>query len=194
MTKIATGGVNVNSRGYLAYMSVRHWGLPGHWTTNYAGIATSDDNGQTWTEVPGARRDNTADRGDKFQMVSFARLDNYVYLFGTPNGRFGNTYLARVPDNKLTTPADYQYWTGTGGWRTGTDRIASPILPGPVGEISSRRGPRRAQPLPPSHPSDHLPRCGGQRGEPGQRREGDRTVHLGRDAGGEHDYRRAGTW
>lgn len=137
MTKIATGGVNVNGRDYLAYMSVRHWGLPGHWTTNYAGIATSDDNGQTWTEVPGARRDNTADRGDKFQMVSFARLDNYLYLFGTPNGRFGNTYLARVPDNKLTTPADYQYWTGTGGWRTGTDRIASPILPGPVGEISA---------------------------------------------------------
>lgn len=44
----------------------------------------------------------------------------------------------------------------------------------------------------PGHPGDHLPRCGGQRGELGQRREGDRKLHLGRDAGGEHDYRRAG--
>ncbi|MGH2345442.1 MAG: DUF4185 domain-containing protein [Chloroflexota bacterium] len=40
------------SRDYLAYMSVRHFGQPGHWITNYGGIAYSDDGGQTWREAP----------------------------------------------------------------------------------------------------------------------------------------------
>ncbi|HEY1970074.1 MAG TPA: DUF4185 domain-containing protein [Pseudonocardia sp.] len=137
MTKIATGGVAVGGRDYLAYMSVRHWGAPGYWTTNYAGLATSDDAGQTWTDVPDARRPNTAGGDDRFQMVAMAPLGGYVYLFGTPNGRAGRTYLARVRSADLATPTAYQFWTGTGGWRHGRDQLAVPILPGPVAEISA---------------------------------------------------------
>jgi hypothetical protein len=137
MTKIPTGGVHVNGKDYLAYMSVRHWGDPGHWITNYAGLAVSSDDGRSWTDIRHARRPNTAGYRDKFQMVSLARHGDYVYLFGTPNGRFGSAYLARALPAQLATPAAYQYWTGLGGWRTGADESATPILPGPVGEISA---------------------------------------------------------
>jgi hypothetical protein len=135
MTKIPTGGVNIGGRDYLSYMSVRHWGRPGDWTTNYAGIAVSDDDGRSWSDVPSARRANNSEFSDPFQMVSMARFGRYVYLFGTPNGRFGNAYLARVSPSELTEPAAYQYWTGR-GWSTGDESAAAAILPGPVGEIS----------------------------------------------------------
>jgi hypothetical protein len=59
ITKIPTGGVNVRGRNYLAYISVRHFGSPGQWITNYGGIAYSDDDGQTWVDVPSASRSNT---------------------------------------------------------------------------------------------------------------------------------------
>src|SRR3954471_8609773 len=48
ITVIPTAGISVGTRQYLGFMSVRHWGAPGYWDTNRAGIAYSDDNGQTW--------------------------------------------------------------------------------------------------------------------------------------------------
>jgi hypothetical protein len=63
--------VNVGGRNYLAYMSVRHFGSPGQWITNYGGIAYSDDDGQSWVEAPSASRSNTPAFDDKFQMISF---------------------------------------------------------------------------------------------------------------------------
>lgn len=135
MTRIPTGGVNIGGRDYLSYMSVRHWGQPGDWTTNYAGLAVSDDDGRTWSDIPSARRANNTRFSDRFQMVSLAEFGGYVYLFGTPNGRAGNAYLARVTPDELTRPQAYEYWTGQ-GWRTGDDSAAAAVLPGPVGEIS----------------------------------------------------------
>ncbi|MGB8254922.1 MAG: DUF4185 domain-containing protein, partial [Pseudonocardiaceae bacterium] len=41
MTKIPTGGINVDGRNYLAYMSIRSFTQPGHWLTNHSGIAYS---------------------------------------------------------------------------------------------------------------------------------------------------------
>lgn len=135
VTVIPTGGINVGGRDYLAYMSVRHWGeAGGTWTTNHAGIAFSDDNGQTWTDAPGSRRVNTLDFDDPFQMVSYARRDGFVYAFGTPNGRFGSARLARVPENTLLDLGTYQYFDGA-SWQPDPLR-ATPVVPGPVGEIS----------------------------------------------------------
>jgi hypothetical protein len=140
ISKIPTGGIHVDGRDYLAYMSVRHFGQPGHWITNYSGIAYSDDNGRNWTEAPNALRPNTAGVDDHFQMIDFARRDGYVYAFGTPNGRFGDAYLARVPPQRLLDQAAYQYWTGT-TWQAGSSAIATPIVTGPVGELSVRYDP-----------------------------------------------------
>jgi hypothetical protein len=137
MTTIPTGGINVDGRNYLAYMSVRHFGQPGHWITNYGGIAYSDDGGQTWREAPSALRPNIPGVDDHFQMIAFTRRDGVVYAFGTPNGRFGDAYLARVPEQRVLDKSAYQYWTGT-GWQSGSSAIAAPIVTAPVGELSVR--------------------------------------------------------
>ncbi len=138
VSTIPTGGIHVDGRDYLAYMSVRHFDLPGTWTTNYSGVAYSDDHGQNWVQVPQARNFNTATFDDPFQMVAYARRDGLVYLFGTPNGRFGDAHLARVPEDEILDPGAYEYWTGPGGWQRGSRRDAAPIVPGPVGELSVR--------------------------------------------------------
>ncbi|HEX6402775.1 MAG TPA: DUF4185 domain-containing protein [Pseudonocardiaceae bacterium] len=137
ISKIPTGGINVGGRNYLAYMSVRHFGEPGHWTTNYSDIAYSDDGGQSWVAAPTALRLNTAASDDKFQMIAFARRDGFVYAFGSPNGRFGNAYVARVPEQQLLNTLAYEYWTGT-AWQLGGSVIATPVVAGPVGELSVR--------------------------------------------------------
>ena len=140
MTKIPTGGVNVGGRNYLAYMSVRKFTEPAQWITNYSGIAYSDDDGQTWVDAPLTHRPNITGIDDKFQMIAYARRDGFVYAFGTPNGRFGDAYVARVPEQHLLDPSAYEYWTGK-DWQPGCSAIASPIVAGPVGELSVRYDP-----------------------------------------------------
>jgi Domain of unknown function (DUF4185) len=140
MTKIPTGGINIAGRNYLAYMSVRQFTEPGHWITNYSGIAYSDDDGQTWTDVPSTHRPNTPALDEKFQMIAYARRDGFIYAFGTPNGRFGNAYLARVPEQRILNTFAYEYWTGR-TWQRGSSAIAAPIVGGPVGELSIRYDP-----------------------------------------------------
>ncbi|MDQ3762420.1 MAG: DUF4185 domain-containing protein [Actinomycetota bacterium] len=137
ISKIPTGGVNVGGRNYLAYMSVRSFGQPGQWTTNYSGIAYSDDGGQTWMDAPSVRRPNIPVLDDKFQMVALAQRDGFVYAFGTPNGRFGDAHVARVPEQRLLDKSAYEYWTGQ-GWQLGASAITAPIVAGPVGELSVR--------------------------------------------------------
>lgn len=137
MTKIPTGGINIGGRNYLAYMSVRSFTQPGHWITNSAGIAYSDDGGQTWKDAPSAHRPNTAALDEKFQMTAYARRDGFVYAFGTPNGRFGAAHVARVPEGRLLDQSAYEYWNGN-TWQRGDSAIAAPIVTGPVGEISVR--------------------------------------------------------
>jgi Domain of unknown function (DUF4185) len=140
ITKIPTGGVNVGGRNYLAYMSVRKFTEPAHWITNYSGVAYSDDGGQTWQDAPGTHRPNSPALDDKFQMIAYARCDGFVYAFGTPNGRFGDAYVARVPEQQLLNTSAYEYWTGN-GWQQGNSAIAAPIVRGPVGELSVRYDP-----------------------------------------------------
>ncbi len=137
MTKIPTGGINIDGRNFMAYMSIRSFTEPGHWITNYSGVAYSDDGGQNWKDAPSARRENTPALDGNFQMIAYARGDGFVYAFGTPNGRFGSAHLARVPEHQLLDNAAYEYWTGK-GWAHGGSEIAAPIVAGPVGELSIR--------------------------------------------------------
>ncbi|MFI6389841.1 DUF4185 domain-containing protein [Nonomuraea sp. NPDC050540] len=138
ITVIPTAGVSVGTRQYMGYMSVRHWGQPGQWDTNYAGIAYSDDNGQNWTATtPGTPRWDNPGGGNHFQMAAMVRRDGYIHLFATPNGRSGAAYLARVPEQQILDKAAYQYWTGS-RWQQGQDTLAAPVVNAPVAELSVR--------------------------------------------------------
>ncbi len=68
------------------------------------------------------------------------RDGGYVYMYGTPNGRTGAAYLARVAEaNVLTQGLSYEYWTGfRPGPSTGVlgRRRSSPS---PVAELSVQK-------------------------------------------------------
>lgn len=135
MTVIPTAGVTVGNRHYIHYMSVNHWGPAGRWYTNYSGIAYSDDNGQNWTKSPSARwYNNTSTWNNPFQMAAFLKDSGFVYMYATPNGRFGDVYLARVPENGLLNIGDYRYWDGS-GW-SAAQSAARPVAIGVAGEMS----------------------------------------------------------
>ncbi|WP_051581069.1 DUF4185 domain-containing protein [Pseudonocardia acaciae] len=133
-TVIPTAGIAVDGVQYMHYMSVRRWGRPGRWRTNYGGIARSEDGGRTWTKDRRARWRNSLFGGRPFQMGGFARDETHVYLFGTRNGRYGPVYLARVEPAGVGEPGRYEYWTGS-GW-SGRMRRSRPVANGPAGELS----------------------------------------------------------
>ncbi|WP_028610183.1 DUF4185 domain-containing protein [Paenibacillus harenae] len=134
-TVIPTAGVTVGNRHYIHYMSVNNWGPAGVWYTNYAGIAYSDNNGATWTKHPTARwYNNTTSWDNKFQMAAMVKDGGFVYMYATPNGRFGDVYLARVPETGLLNINDYRYWDGN-GWST-SQADADAVANGVAGELS----------------------------------------------------------
>ncbi len=134
-TVIPTAGVAIGRRNLMAYMSVREWGEQGgRWDTNYAGIAYSDDRGTTWHKPESAQWANTPDGGQGFQMCAFARERGRLYVFGTPNGRWGPVRLSRVREDDALDLAAYEQWTGT-GWSRDRSR-AVPVIPAPASELS----------------------------------------------------------
>ncbi|MGZ0149467.1 DUF4185 domain-containing protein [Kribbella sp. WER1] len=133
-TVIPTAGISVGHRQYVQYMSVNYWGPAGSWFTNYSGFAYSDDNGETWTKSPTAQWKNTKAWDDNFQMTALTKSNGYVYMVGTPNGRFGSAHLARVPEQQVLQKNAWRYWDG----RTWSPREAAavPVAAGPIGEVS----------------------------------------------------------
>jgi hypothetical protein len=136
VTKIPTAGIAVGSRQYVSFMSVRHWGPPGQWDTNYAKIAYSDDNGTTWSTA-GTPTWNNPGFTDHFQQQAFARNGGYVYIYGTPSGRNGSAYVARAPEAQMLTQSAYQYWNGS-TWVTNNEAAAVAVVGAPVSELSVR--------------------------------------------------------
>jgi hypothetical protein len=110
VTVIPTAAISVpydnvyGARQYVNFMSVRSWDFGGAWTTNYAAIAYSDDNGQNWTVAPQTIRAGSWLRSStrfvygnqNFQQGAFVKPPadspdaGYVYSFGTPSGRMGS--------------------------------------------------------------------------------------------------------
>lgn len=131
-TVIPTNGISVGSRMILHYMSVRRWVAPGQWRINHAGLAYSDDNGQTWVKTGRIWRGSS-----NFGQVAFVRNEaepGIVYLFGIPSGRFGAVKLARVAEDSILNPTAYEYWNGS-SW-TRSSATATVVVPAPVGELS----------------------------------------------------------
>lgn len=153
-TIIPTAGIAVDGVQYVDYMSVKQWGSPGQWTTNYAETAQSTDGGQSWTPVPGTMRTNSkastdprlpampsfARGNENFQMTAFASApegvsgSGYVYVYGTPNGRSGQGRVARIAHKDFPRFDRAEYWDGHGWGREIAS--AAPVLDGRVSELS----------------------------------------------------------
>jgi hypothetical protein len=138
---IPTAGTSVGNHQYLNFMSIRDWNSPGSWTTNFSAIAVSQDNGENWGVYPGTIRTPTAGN-ENFQMGAFLKPgpgDPYLYSFGTPNGRGGSAYIARVAPNLVPDLTKYEYWNSDNGtWVPANPAAATPVIPGPVGEMSAQ--------------------------------------------------------
>ncbi|MGA5535435.1 DUF4185 domain-containing protein [Mycolicibacterium nivoides] len=130
---------------YATVMSIRTWDNPGSWTTNYSAIAYSNDGGKTWTVDPDTVRSSGWFRagpayvpGDEhFQQNALVMSDDptdpYVYVYGTPSGRQGSAYVARVEKDQITNLDAYEYWSGenssgAGQWVTGDPSAAVPVF------------------------------------------------------------------
>ncbi|MDZ4264939.1 MAG: DUF4185 domain-containing protein [Mycobacterium sp.] len=133
---------------YVSFMSVSKWGTAGRWTTNYSAIAYSTDNGENFTVARGSVRYNSFFSSHRnFQQSAFVMGDDgYVYKYGTPNGRQGAAYLARVAPDDILNVSRYEYykaastgWFGTtpAKWVVGNPKSASAI----IGKSGSRTQP-----------------------------------------------------
>jgi hypothetical protein len=136
MTVIPTYGFAANGAMYLAYMSVKHWGEPGEWVTNYAGFAKSTDHGETWTKLASPRWPGTSN----FIQVSVTNVDGELYFWGVTHGRFGGVQLMKVSEQDVERQNAYRYFTGTAAdgspqWSP-TMSAAKTVADGTVGELS----------------------------------------------------------
>ena len=133
ISRIPTAGVAVDGVQYMSMMSVRTWDDDGHWTTNFAGLAVSGDNGENWAEAPETRRPGVGGHFN-FQMNAFLKEGGFVYVYGTPPGRNNMGYIARVPEREMRNLAAYEYWNGH-EWKRDDVNAATPIVFG-VAELS----------------------------------------------------------
>jgi Domain of unknown function (DUF4185) len=148
---IPTAGISVGRTQYINFMSIRNWDNPGQWSTNYSAIAVSPDNGERWGVYPSTVRTPGPDSiagaryvpgNENFQMGAFLRPgpgDPYLYTFGTPSGRGGPAFVARVPQGLVPDLTKYEYWNAdSGSWVPNNPAAATPVIPGPVGEMSAQ--------------------------------------------------------
>ena len=138
---IPTAGIGYGGKQFLNFMSIKTWDGDGSWTTNYSALAVSPDNGETWGVYPGTIRKPEAGN-EKFQMGAFLKPgpgDPYLYTFGTPSGRSGSAYVARVAPALVPDLTKYEYWSSdANAWVAGKPAAATPVIPGPVGEMSAQ--------------------------------------------------------
>jgi hypothetical protein len=148
---IPTAGVSAGGAQYLNFMSIKSWDANGAWTTNYSGIAVSPDNGEHWGVYPGSVRSARPDAvpgapfvpgNENFQQGAFLKPgpgDPYLYSFGTPSGRGGSAYVARMLPGAVPDLRRYEYWNSdNNAWVPGNPGAATPVIPGPVGEMSAQ--------------------------------------------------------
>lgn len=132
-TLIPNTGITVAGVHFVQWMSVSMWLGAGRWRTFQSGVATSTDDGRSWSKPIRSRRLNLLGR-ERFQIGAFVRDQDWVYLFGTTNGRYGPAFLARVDPGEIARTRAYRYWDGD-GWHA-SQRRAAPVIAGPVGEMS----------------------------------------------------------
>ena len=140
MTVIPTHGFAANGAMYLHWMSVKHWGIPGEWVVNGAGLAKSTDEGNTWTVLDSPR---WSGKSGFVQIAPYHVIEDGVdtlYVWGITHGRFGGVSLAKVPAALVDDATAWRYYTGTdasGAPQWSADYAAATlVLDDQVGELS----------------------------------------------------------
>ncbi len=140
-TCIPTAALSLNGNLYIYYMSVRHWSdTGGLWTCNNASIAVSLDDGQTFSKMSNISWDGDSNFVQFGTAQPYSESDDYLYLLGTPAGRFGSCYLCRVNFTQILNITAYNYFSGISSaddvtWSNEISDSTS-IFPYPVGEVS----------------------------------------------------------
>lgn len=152
-TVIPTGGIYLNGKYYVDFMSVQSWGDPGVWVTNYAATMESTD-AVNWKLVPSSLRVlptvswNIRDDLSGYsytpsssyanrQMSAFVtdpQDPNYLYRFTTPSGRQGGAILGRIAKTDFPDESKFEFYNGT-SWTTDSN-LAQNTLLSPVSELS----------------------------------------------------------
>lgn len=129
-TVIPTNAISAAGQMIMHYMSVRAWGEDDKWYVRRSGLASSQDNGQTWT------RSKTAiwPSSTGFEQVSYVEDGGMIYVVGIPQGRFGGAKLGRVMPDAILSPTSYEYWDGA-DWVSNISAAAY-IVPPSIGELS----------------------------------------------------------
>lgn len=133
ITIVPTGGVAVKDKQYMGIQAVNLWGDAGRWLTRYGALAVSDNNGRTFKRIVAYRPNYQGNR--KFQQTAMMKDGGFVYVYGTPSGRYGAVYLARVPEAKIEDLGAYEYWS-VDRWVKARPSTATPIMSAPTGEMS----------------------------------------------------------
>lgn len=139
MTVIPTDIFTIDETLYCIYMSVKHWNAQGgSWDCGYSGLAKSTDEGQTWEML-----DLRWEGNSNFIQTAHCLVEDTLYLWGIPSGRFGGVALMKVAAHQVEDAQAYEYFTGTDEsgqpvWVKGPDgaKQAEVIIKAPVGEIS----------------------------------------------------------
>lgn len=133
VTLVPTGGVSIpragSARGYrqvMCLMSVNHWGDNGGNSINYAGLAYSDDDGQTWTRTTW-RWDNDATFASRITgLWMWRHTDGYVYALSQGIYRVDAPVALRCLQDDVLTQSSWEYWDGT-SWIANTPTAAVPV-------------------------------------------------------------------
>lgn len=137
-SKIPTGAFSYRGVQYVGWQSVARIVRDSRrWTTSRSGLSASYDHGKNWHTV------FTRPQGHyyKFQQVSYTIKGDFLYEFGTRQGREnGGIAVARVPLTKITDLSAREYWTGL-RWVKGAADWAFPVIRNVRGEISVQYDP-----------------------------------------------------
>jgi hypothetical protein len=112
------------------------------WRTNAGYLIYSDDDGATWSLGPQWTNDTTY-WNSYFQQCALVVNGNYLYMFGTGNGRSTDVKLGRVLIGSghyadFLTLSNWEYWVAGTGWVAGSTGLAAAtiVISGGIGEFS----------------------------------------------------------
>ena len=137
---IPTAGIAAGGRQYMNFMSIKTWDNNGAWTTNYSAIATSADNGETWGVylAPFARRPGATRSSDGSVPQTRPRRSLHLLVRNAERPR-GSAYVSGSRRRRFPISAKYEYWSSdSNSWVPANPAAATPVIPGPVGEMSAQ--------------------------------------------------------